>query len=210
MTNEELAMKAKTGDEAALLELWEQNSGLAAIFARRRYSRLEAQGNMCGVDMDDLKQAAFLALVRAVDYYDPDNAGGGSFNTAWGFCIKHEFNGLLGVRSSKRDPLNNCTSLNTPLSDDADAETLEAIISDPTDDFEKADERMYRAHTKEVLQRELKKLSEDQQRALKLIYYDGLKQGQAAAIMGVSKSMVDKFEHTAIFALRRQLRGLFT
>ena len=206
MTNEELAMKAKCGGETALLELWEQNSGLAAFFARSRYNRLELQGNMRGVDIDDLKQAAFLALVQAVNYYDPDKEF--SFNSYWANCIKREYSALLGVRTSKRDPLNNCTSLDTPLSDEADSETLGDIIPDPTDDFEIVDERIYRAQRTEILQRELKKLSEAQQHVLQLIYYKGLKQGQAAKIMGVSKHKVDTLEHTAIFALRRQLRGV--
>ena len=68
MTNEELAIKAKDGDADALLKLWEQNSGLTHIFARRKHDQLMANGNMCGVDMEDLTQAAFLALVRAVGY----------------------------------------------------------------------------------------------------------------------------------------------
>ena len=67
MTKEELAVRVKNGDRDALLELWEQNHGLASFFARRRYNRLEAFGNMRGVDMDDLTQAAFLALVSAVN-----------------------------------------------------------------------------------------------------------------------------------------------
>ncbi|MCI7636421.1 MAG: sigma-70 family RNA polymerase sigma factor [Oscillibacter sp.] len=206
MTNEELAIKAKDGDADALLKLWEQNSGLTHIFARRKHDQLMANGNMCGVDMEDLTQAAFLALVRAVGYYDPEKEF--SFCTYWGNCVKIEFNALLGIRTSKRDPLNMCKSLDTPLTDDTDADTLESIIPDSADDFANADERIYCSQIKDILKRELKSLSEDQQQAIQLIFYEGLKQTDAAAIMGVGRSVVSRLEQTAIFALRRQLRGL--
>lgn len=190
MTNEELAIKAKDGDADALLKLWEQNSGLTHIFARRKHDQLMANGNMCGVDMEDLTQAAFLALVRAVGYYDPEKEF--SFCTYWGNCVKIEFNALLGIRTSKRDPLNMCKSLDTPLTDDTDADTLESIIPDSADDFANADERIYCSQIKDILKRELKSLSEDQQQAIQLIFYEGLKQTDAAAIMGVGRSVVSR------------------
>lgn len=71
-----------------------------------------------------------------------------------------------------------------------------------------ADERIYCSQIKDILKRELKSLSEDQQQAIQLIFYEGLKQTDAAAIMGVGRSVVSRLEQTAIFALRRQLRGL--
>lgn len=208
MTNEELAMEAKKGDSDALLTLWEQESGLAHIFARRRYESLKIMGNTCGVEIEDLEQASFLALVSAVGYYDPEKEF--SFNSYWSNCIKTEFNSLLGIRSSKRDPLNNCTSLDAPVSNDEDAETLEALIPDPTDDYEKADERIYRTQIKQVLKNEMEKLSDEQRKALKLIFYKNKTRVDAAAIMGVSRSVFDTFEHTAIMALRRQIRNLFS
>ncbi len=206
MTNEELAVKAKTGGSDALLELWEQESGLARIFARRRYERLKISGNMCGVEIEDLEQAAFLALVSAVGYYDPEKDF--SFNSYWSNCIKSEFNSLLGVRSSKRDPLNMSTSLDAPISDDEYSETLEALIPDPSDDFEKVDERIYRAQIKSVLKREMERLSEEQQKALQLIFYKNRTRVDAAALMGVSRSAFDTFEHTAIIALRQRIRAI--
>lgn len=101
-----------------------------------------------------------------------------------------------------------CKSLDTPLTDDTDADTLESIIPDSADDFANADERIYCSQIKDILKRELKSLSEDQQQAIQLIFYEGLKQTDAAAIMGVGRSVVSRLEQTAIFALRRQLRGL--
>ena len=206
MTNEELAVLAKT-DNAALLELWEQNSGLAYIHAARRYCQLQDSGNTRGVTVEDLKQTAFIGMVRAVGCFNPDK--GFKFNTYWDKCTKREFDRLLGTSTnSKREPLNESSSLDTPLSDKEDANTLGDILPDPVDVFEiyaDKDERMSRS---EMLQKGMEKLSEDQQRALQLIFYKNMTKGKAAATMGITRGALDNLEHTAIFALRRSLRGM--
>ncbi|MBR3561919.1 MAG: sigma-70 family RNA polymerase sigma factor [Oscillospiraceae bacterium] len=203
MTNEELALKVKSGDSNALSQLWEQNSGLAYIFARRRYNQLVTNGNTRGVELEDLKQAAFLALVRAVEYYDPEKGEGGAFNTVWDFYVKSEFGALLGTRTSKRDPLNNCTSLDTPLSDDADAETLEAIIPDPTDEFEEADARMWLEQLHDAIEKVLTGLNYKQNQAIRLHFYDGLNQTEAAARMETTRDSYRALFGGALRKLRR-------
>lgn len=206
MTNEELAVLAKT-DKEALAKLWEQNDGLAAHFANQRYIQLEAGGNMRGVTMDDLKQAAFLGMVRAVGYFDPEK--GFSFNSYWSNCVKSEFNSLLGLRTSKRDPLDTSVSLDVPLTDEKDAGAFVDFLPDPNDAFEEYAEKDEKLTRAEMLQKSIKKLSEDQQRVLQLIFYKNMTKVRTASIMGISQHTVDTLEHTAIFALRRSLRGMF-
>ena len=172
MTNEELAIKAQSGDSAALLQLWKQNTGLAAIFSQRRYIRLMATGNMRGVEFDNLMQAAFLGLVNAVEHYDP--AKGDSFTTYWEYHVKNEFNALLGVKTSKIDALDCCLSLDAPLDDSPDSETLESIVADPSDVYAAADEKIWRAQLHEALERALSRLDAEDAEVLKLRYYDGL------------------------------------
>lgn len=207
MTNEELAVLAKT-DDAALAELWEQNSGMAYIHAVRRYCRLQDDGNTRGVTVDDLKQTAFLGMVQAVGYFDPGKEF--KFSTYWDRCVRYEFNRLLGMHTtSKRDALNESSSLDAPLTDEKDANTLGDILPDPVDVFEiyaETDERMSRS---EILKKSMEKLSADQQRALQLIFYKKMTKKQAAATMGITQGALDNLEHTAIFALRRSLRGCF-
>lgn len=204
MTNEELAVKAKAGDKGALLELWEQNRGLAYVFARRRYDQLEAQGNMRGADIDDLKQAAFLALVRAVDYYDPEK---GSFNTAWDFYVRHEYNLLLGlVKNRREDLLNHCISLDTPLKDEADPDLLISVIPDPSDDYEKKDHELWCAQLHEVTEKMLAQLPPDQQQALRLRYYDEFTYTQAAGIMGLTRDEYRAVKGKALHELRKPIR----
>ena len=209
MTNEELALKAKSGDSNALLELWGQNRNLAIFFARRRYYRLLARGNTQGADMDDLIQSAFLALVKAVGYYNDEK--GFSFSAFWRNCIKSEYNSLLGVRTSKRDALNVCTSLDRTLTVGADADetTLKDTIPDPVDSIGKSDERIYRSQINDVLHRELEMLSSDQQKTLQYRYWQGMTKAKTAGLMGITIGKADELEHTAIHTLRRRMKGAY-
>lgn len=201
MTNEELAVRVKNGDTDALLELWEHNYGLASIFARRRYNRLEAVGNMRGVDMDDLMQAAFLALVSAVNYYDPEKDF--SFSSYWDKCIKNEFNSLLGTRTRKCDPLNLSTSLDAPLDDSPDAESLGSLIPDPADAFETATERIWHEQLQETIEKALARLSPDQVSILKMRYYEGLTYESIHTKAGLKCDAARKIEERAMIELRR-------
>lgn len=201
MTNEELAVKAKAGDGEALLELWEQNTRLAGIFVSRRMAILVANGNMRGVDADDLKQAAFLAMVRAVNYFDPDK--GIPFSAYWGNTVKVEFNALLGIRTRKRDPLDAALSLNAPLGDDPDAETLETIVPDSSDGFADVEETIWRKELHAAMENALGKLLPVQAQVLRLRFYEGLPRNAIAEQMNMGESEVRTLEYHAITELRK-------
>ncbi len=67
MGNEELATRAKAGDAAALLELWESVRRLCFRIASR-------YGNMlsrAGFDIEDVAQELFLAYHAALMAFDP-------------------------------------------------------------------------------------------------------------------------------------------
>ena len=209
-TNEELALKAKAGDQAALLQLWEQNHGLAHIFSVRRLDSLRALGNQRGAEYDDLMQAAFLAMVDAVGYYDPEKEY--SFVSYWGRCIKAEYSALLGLRTSKRDPIDCSTSLETPLGDDEDSDVLGDMIPAPGDEYEKADHEIWRAELHATMEKVLAQLTPRQQQALRLRYYDGLSYDSIADQMGVSLNVCRAIEEKARWqikrpALRRELES---
>ena len=198
---EELAVKAKAGDNDALLQLWEQNDGLAHIFAARRYKRLVAQDNMHGADYDDLMQAVFLALVDAVGYYDPEKEH--SFSNYWGTCVKTEFNSLLGTRSQKRDPIDFSVSLDTPLTDETDPDLLVDIIPDPSDDYEKKDHEIWCAELHEAVEKVLAEHVPDQEKVLRLRFYDGLNIKETAEQTGLPYSVCRQVCAAALRELRK-------
>lgn len=79
----------KTGDRAARNEIVERHRALADGVARRYRSR--------GLAVDDLRQTALLAMVRAVDRYDPDK--GASFATFAGRTMEGELKRALRDKS---------------------------------------------------------------------------------------------------------------
>ncbi|WP_421119356.1 sigma-70 family RNA polymerase sigma factor [Aquihabitans daechungensis] len=78
-----------TGDRSVRNEIVERHRALADGVARRFHGR--------GLDVDDLRQTALLAMVRAVDRFDP--AKGASFATFAGRTMEGELKRSLRDRS---------------------------------------------------------------------------------------------------------------
>ena len=72
MNNEELAAMAQAGDREALLKLWTQ-------VRRMVYQQAMRWAGVGGTTLEDLEQAGFIAMLRAVDSYDPSR--GTKFST---------------------------------------------------------------------------------------------------------------------------------
>lgn len=119
LTNEELALAVQAGKREELLTLWEQNSGLIAIKARRVLAATQSAGR-ADIDMDDLMQSAFLGLVQAVTLYNP--AYRKSLTTLLDMTLRTAFAEATGYRTErkKHDPLNSAISINTPVSGKSD------------------------------------------------------------------------------------------
>ena len=86
MTNEELVMKIKGGDDAEgklLLELFEQNRGLIHKYIRK-------YGNL--LEYEDAKQESFIALMDAVNNFKPEL---GLFYTFYGYYLQMRFSNYL-------------------------------------------------------------------------------------------------------------------
>ena len=72
MSNEELALAIRQGDQGRTLELWEQVNGLVKRKALQIMTALQLSGNPRGVEFDDLYQTGYLAMVAAVETYSPE------------------------------------------------------------------------------------------------------------------------------------------
>lgn len=198
MTNEEIAAEIKAGREDLYTELWQQVKGFVAQQARQRYL---STGGFGGVEVEDLIQSGFLALVAAVGYFEP--AGEYSFLTVLGKCLKTAFACAGGYRTSKRDPLNLCRSLDEPLGDDPEGDTLLDMLSDSRDAFEEADRRIWLAELRGAMAEELSKLPREESRVLLSRYYDGLNYAQIGAESGISPTEARTREHRGLVKLRQ-------
>lgn len=123
MTADEIAAAVKAG-HADVVDLWEA----VQQFAAQRSSKWLKLGRG-GVTFDDLQQEAFIAMLQALEGWDPD---AGAFLTWYGIWIKKAFTVACSLRSAKgqRSPLEMAVSLDAPVSENPDGETLVDFLPD--------------------------------------------------------------------------------
>ena len=160
MSNEELVALIQAGDRDRIVELWHQ-------VQRMVYKQAARWAGVGGTTLEDLEQAGFIAVLRAVDTYDPTKA---KFSTHLFQRLRAEFSAATGYNSKRSwfDPLQNAVSLDAPLTDEEDA-TLADFIPDPA-----AAAEMGNAEVRRGLAAILAELPEDQQRAVRGKYWHDL------------------------------------
>ena len=92
MTTDQIAAAVQAG-QADRLELWEAVRRFAYGRAYRWIRATEGRG---GVTVEDLMQCAFLALVAALEAWDPAS---GAFITMFAYKIKSAFTEAIGQRT---------------------------------------------------------------------------------------------------------------
>lgn len=160
-SNEKLAVSIQAGDRGKLLELW------AGV---ERYAwKKAAAWPRAGLEVEDLMQSAFLALLEAVSSFSPDK--GAQFLTWYTFRLKTAFAEATGWRTERqrRDPLRAAVSLDAPLTDDEGDMTLADTIPDPA-----AEAVIEESALRLTVQGILEELPEDQQAALYRRYWMNL------------------------------------
>ena len=201
-SNEELVMQIKAGDESKLLELWEQVKRLAY---KRALRVVRALGDDRAADIDDLMQAAFLAVVDAVEQYDP--ASGWAFSTVYVKRLKTAFGSATGWQTAagRNDPMRHADSLDRPLdATDSASETLGDLVADPLDQMEAVEERDFLRWRNAMLQKAMNCLAPEQVKVIQLRYRERCTIAETAAKMGYSMSEARRAEMLGLAKLRRQ------
>lgn len=199
MSNEELAARIQAGERELIPELWEQVRRFVWQQAQRRYVLTDGYG---GVEVEDLAQSGFLAVLEAVEDFKPE--GDYKFLTYLGYRLKNAFAEAGGYRKRKRDPLNNCTSLDTPLDDSQDSDTLLDLQADPANYMEDAERRIWLEQLLAALERPLADLTDEQRETLHRRYWLNQTLEGSAAASGVDKEIVIKRERTALKQIRKR------
>ena len=91
--NEELAARAKAGNEEAFALLWAQNRRHIYYLAVKYRSIIEQNAF---VDLDDFMQCGYLALVEAVNAFDPEK--GFALTSYINFKYKQQVYAMFGNR----------------------------------------------------------------------------------------------------------------
>lgn len=164
MSTDQIAAAVQAG-QADRLELWEAVRRFAYGRAYRWIRATEGRG---GVTVDDLMQCAFLALVAALEAWDP---APGSFITLYGLKLKAAFTEATGQRTKRDqlDPLEHALSLDVPLTDgEGEPFTLADVVEDPAavSAFVDIEERDRRARLHKALRTALQALPEAQRAAV--------------------------------------------
>ena len=196
--------------QADRLELWEAVRRFAYDRAHRWCRAMEGRGGMV---LEDYIQVAFLALLDALESWDP---AAGAFLTWYGLKLKGAFTEAVGMRTQrdKRDPIHHALSLDAPLADSESGEdlTLADVIEDPyaAAEVEAVAELDYQRRRTQALATALDGLTEDQRRAVVLRHCNGLTLDQTAARMGTTRATARAAEQKGLRLLRhpknRELR----
>lgn len=204
MSNEELVAEIQAGAVELMGQLWEQVAGLIKWKAKRIMTVLEGCPGR-GVEFEDLCQSGYLAMVAAVDTYDP--AAGGTFSTWLMYHLKTAFAEATGYRTQKgrQEPLNNYLSLDTPLTDDADSDDLMDVIADPAglQWRESLEESMWRKQLQEAVGSALSTVPEQYREILRLRYWEDMTLEDVGDLRGISKERVRQMENKGIRILRQ-------
>ena len=118
MTDEQLALKAQSGDESSVNELLTKYKPLVSKQSRSYF--------LTDGDRGDLLQEGMIGLYKAIRHYDKNKNA--SFKTFASTCIKHQLQSAIKIASAeKHKVLSTALSINDPSQDDEDGE-LEIYI----------------------------------------------------------------------------------
>ena len=172
MGNEELVALTQAGDTGQIMPLWANMRRLAFKEAGRW-----AAANRNGVELEDLGQEAFIALLEAVGTFD--SGVGARFSTWYMVYLKGAFTAACGMRTQRDrlDPLAGAASLDAPASaDDPEGIMLGDAIPDPGAELAMlaVEEDDRRARLCDVLAVAIAGLPPEQRAAIRGRYWQGV------------------------------------
>lgn len=201
MTNEELAMEIQAG-RSDYTALWEQMRRFVCQQANRYFVMYCGSCTRAGVELDDLIQCGFMALRDAVRAYRPET--GYSLLAYMKYPLLNHFRAACGVRTARRDPLDNCASLDKPVGDEGETTLGDLQPSQSAaQDMDAALEREYMAELHEAIETALNTLDAEQSETIRRRFWDGNTLQDAAKRIGVPPEIIRQREAKALRRLRR-------
>ena len=197
MSNEELAARIQAGERDLIPKLWEQVRRFVWQQARQRYVLTDGYG---GVDVEDLAQSGFIAMMKAVEYFAPESEY--TFLTYLTLTLKTAFAEAGGYRTDKRDPLGRCASLDAPIGDDPDGDTLLDFQEDPADPIAEAERQIWLEQLRTALDHAMQELTKEERDILHRRYWKEQTFREVAADCGAELSCIQKQERDALQKLR--------
>lgn len=138
-----------------------------------------------GIEIEDLQSLALLGLVKAASNYEERGYKFSSFAVP---VMRNEI--LQEVRRQRKQ--RNQVSLNSPIADGL--YTLADVLEDKKNGLAEAEIQMM-----------IEGLEENEKKAVWLVFFQGLKQAEAADIIGVSQSMTSHYYRSGLQKLRQSI-----
>ena len=199
MSNEELAVLIKGGDAGGLPLLWD---GVRGFIAKAAYSYMMGyEGSGC-VELDDLVQSGYIAMVAAIDSYEP---GAAKFTTWLAFHLKTAFAEATnrGTRKQRKNPLLSASSIYEPINSAGDDELLLMDTIAAPDAFEDVERKIYLEQLRSDLDIVLSTIPPDRADVLRLHFYEDKEISEIAGERGVSVEAVSADKRAGLQDMRK-------
>lgn len=200
MSNEEMVLAIQAGDDSLILPLWEQCKGLICKEAHRWARAFE---NRPEIDVDDLIQSGYFALLNAAQSFKPDPERG-TFAGLLYWTLKGAFADACNVRTrtQQKDPIKSPLRLESPIPGDADGRELGDTIADQRNGIEEAEEAIYSDYVSETVHKAVDSLEDRQRLCIDMRYFQGKTQQEISELWNVSGQRVQQIERQGLRRIR--------
>lgn len=199
MSNEELVAAIQSGENERMGELWAQVEKFIAWKAQRIMTTLDESST---IEVDDLIQSGYFALVAAVKSY---KAGDGPFLKWLSYYLKTAFAETAGYRTSKmqNDPMRYALSMDHPIGEDGDS-TFGEIVPDPdaAATMDIIEDGLWHEQLHAALETALDAIPPQYSDVVRMRFYEGKALEQISQEKNVSRERVRQLENKGIKLLR--------
>ena len=178
MNDENLAIKAQSGDEFSVNFLLKKYKSLVNKIARSYF--------LTDGDIEDILQEGMIGLYKAIMHFDVDKNA--SFKTFATTCIKHQLQSAIKVASSEKNKiLSSAISFNDTSQDDDDNE-FELLIpsSLPT-----PDDKILEKERLQEIRKKIKKVLSNLEIKVLSLYLKGYNYNEISKISNINKKSID-------------------
>ena len=202
MTNEELVELYQSGDNQALNELVEKNTGMVRKLANKFYTE-----KTNSIDIEDLQQEGFIGLMVAAKKYDFNNPKRAKFITYAVYWIHQKMNNFIRSKNT-----NDEVSINVPVSEKNDTELVDSI-KDENNLYENVEDRIYNLQLRKELEDVMNSYNTlNEREILKLRYgWDNNKcmsREEVGQVFNVTGTKARNIEYRAMDKIRRTHWGV--
>lgn len=190
MTNEELVIAIQDGAQWRMEELY---NAVVRFIHQQATKRLAAyNAPPASVDVEDLEQQAYFAVLDAVAAYDRNKEH--KFITYLSYHLKNAFNAVLGKCKFE-------LSLDAPAYSDDEETTIGDTIPDGRDYIAGVDEGIFTSQLAGMLSEMLSTIPGEQAETLRCRYYEEKTQQETADVLGTTRDKVMSIEKKALRTL---------